>query len=265
MQLQLTALGQTGFLLEYNACRFLIDPYLSEYVADKYGKHLQRLQPSRFKASELADIDALFMTHAHEDHCDPLTIRDIVRTNPICKLFGSFDCEDVLTEFDISLQNFSIADKGEIALDRSSEIQITTIPSAHTELSYNSDGCSQFLGYIIQIGGTTIYHAGDTIPHETITEKLKAFGKIDWALLPVNERNHFRDREGIIGNMSPREALQWADEIGATNLIPTHWDTFAPNTTHRAEVELLHELNNHKCNLHWLHIDETLIIQIQEK
>lgn len=263
MNLRITALGQTGYLFELDDCRFLIDPYLSEYVAIKYGDHLKRRKPSSFAPEEMTAIDLVLITHAHEDHCDPITLKGVLSANPDCKIFGSFDCLDVLKEAALPVLNFRIADQDAIVPPRLPNVRITAIPSAHTEMAFNASGHSQFLGYVIQIGSFCLYHAGDTIPHEEITQRLKSFGKIDVAMLPVNERNHFRDREGIIGNMSPKEALQWAKEMGAETVIPTHWDTFAPNSTHQAEVELIHELDQHSFKLQWLSIDETLDIQIE--
>ncbi|MNL04093.1 hypothetical protein D3C87_1246520 [compost metagenome] len=73
---------------------------------------------------------------------------------------------------------------------------------------------------------------------------MKALGRIDVAILPVNERNFFKERQGIIGNMSIREAFGLAEEIGAKHVLPMHWDMFAPNSVFEEEIRLVYELLN---------------------
>ena len=53
-------------------------------------------------------------------------------------------------------------------------------------------------------------------------EALKQHAPIHMAILPVNEFNFFRSREGIVGNMSVREAFGLASEIGADRVVPVH-------------------------------------------
>jgi len=60
--------------------------------------------------------------------------------------------------------------------------------------------------------------------------------------MPVNERNFYREKRGIVGNMSVREAFQMATDIGVKTLVPTHWDMFAPNSVYKEELNLLYEL-----------------------
>ena len=67
-------------------------------------------------------------------------------------------------------------------------------------------------------------------------------GSIDVAFIPVNERNFYREKRGIIGNMSVREAFQMAADIGVKTLVPTHWDMFAPNSVYKEELDLLYKL-----------------------
>jgi hypothetical protein len=42
------------------------------------------------------------------------------------------------------------------------------------------------LGYVLEFGGWTIYHSGDTVRYEGMTEKLRSF-RTDVALLPIND------------------------------------------------------------------------------
>jgi L-ascorbate metabolism protein UlaG (beta-lactamase superfamily) len=53
---------------------------------------------------------------------------------------------------------------------------------------------------------------------------------IEVALLPINGRDAAREALGIVGNMDAGEAVELALAIGATRLLPYHWDGYAGNT-----------------------------------
>ena len=63
--------------------------------------------------------------------------------------------------------------------------------------------------------------------------------RIDVALLPVNGRDAEREAAGIVGNMNAREAVELADQIGATTLVPMHWDLFEGNTSAPEEASAI--------------------------
>ena len=54
--------------------------------------------------------------------------------------------------------------------------------------------------------------------------------RVDVALLPINGRDAERESRGIVGNMDAAEAVELALDLGATRLVPYHWDGFAGNT-----------------------------------
>jgi L-ascorbate metabolism protein UlaG (beta-lactamase superfamily) len=85
-------------------------------------------------------------------------------------------------------------------------------------------------GLLIDIGGKTIYHAGDTClfgDMKLIAER----NPVDIALLPIG--GHY--------TMDRHDAVVAADFIGAGTVIPMHYDTFPPIATDsgafKAEVE----------------------------
>ena len=65
--------------------------------------------------------------------------------------------------------------------------------------------------------------------------------EIDYAFLPVNEKNFIASITNIIGNMSVREAFHFAEKIGAKRLVPMHYDMFANNRVYPEEIELLYD------------------------
>ena len=80
---------------------------------------------------------------------------------------------------------------------------------------------------MLELEGVTLYHAGDTIVTDALRSALAPL-EVDVALLPVNGRTHYREARGLVGN-GPRDAVDLATEIGASVLVPIHWDLFEGN------------------------------------
>ena len=79
-------LGQAGFALRYKKILLLIDPYLSNSLAEKYQnsefKHL-RMMPIPFSPEQLGNCRWYLCTHGHTDHMDSVTIQAILKqSNP---------------------------------------------------------------------------------------------------------------------------------------------------------------------------------------
>src|SRR5262249_12889342 len=107
-----------------------------------------------------------------------------------------------------------------------SGIRFSGVASAHETLEHDDRGRAMYLGYVLQFGDWTIYHSGDTVRYDSMTEKLRPF-KIDVALLPINGRSLERR---VPGNLFGREAAQLAKDIGAKLVIPCHFEMFEFNT-----------------------------------
>ncbi len=86
----------------------------------------------------------------------------------------------------------------------------------------------RYLGYILDIAGARIYHAGDTVIYDGLVERLRE-QEIDVAFLPINGRSYFREQKDIVGNMDEREAADLAAAAGVKLLVPIHYDMFAAN------------------------------------
>ncbi|MBO5493733.1 MAG: metal-dependent hydrolase [Pyramidobacter sp.] len=71
-------------------------------------------------------------------------------------------------------------------------------------------------GFVIEIGGKKIYHAGDTAYYSDMA--LLADEKLDAALLPI----------GDFYTMGPADAARAAKVIGAKVTVPMHYNTFPP-------------------------------------
>lgn len=236
---RLEPLGQSGFRVRLGPLELLIDPYLSERVAELYGPDLRRLKPPPLVPGEITSADWVLITHAHEDHFDPATLVPLAVASPRARFLAPAEVVVQLDGLGIAAERLAVAEERWHVLGEATAVH--AVPAAHPELERDAAGRLRFVGYVLHHEGRCFYHAGDTSPHPEIVEKVRALGAVDVAFLPVNERNYYRERRGIVGNMSVREAFGFAEEIGARALVPIHWDLFAPNSVFREEIELLYE------------------------
>ena len=233
-----TSLGQVGFRLVFEHTVVYVDPYLSDRVAEIEGDDLRRLVPPPMKPEEARDADFVLITHSHLDHCDPATILPIYHASARAIFIGPNEVGEYLQE--LGMDKRRITSAGENWIRMGDHLRVKPVPAAHPELERDGQNFPKCVGYVLENHGRKIYHAGDTSPHEVLISELKRLSPIDVAFLPVNEKNFYRERRGIIGNMSVREAFQMAEDIGVKTLVPMHWDLFAPNSVFPEEIELLY-------------------------
>ena len=81
-------LGQSGFLVQFNARHALLDPYLSDSLTKKYAatdKPHVRMTARVIAPERLAFAEVVTSSHNHTDHLDAETLVPILRANPVVK------------------------------------------------------------------------------------------------------------------------------------------------------------------------------------
>lgn len=241
-------LGQAGFLIGLCGIHIVIDPYLSDSLAEKYKNSRfthERMMPPPVQPQQLCDIDWVLCTHQHTDHMDAQTLLPIHDFNSNCQFLVPRAWENKALEMGISRQRLHSIDCNE-SLQLNDDVRVNAVLSAHEVVTMTNEGHSWFLGYVIESEGTTMYHSGDCIPFEGLLERLGQFD-IDIAFLPVNGRDSFRQRHGIPGNFTIDEAVELCVKAKIPVLVCHHFDLFAFNTVDRRDLEIAKE--RHKGNI----------------
>ncbi len=236
--LGLAWLGQAGFAVKFARRLLLIDPYLSDSLAEKYkGRefpHRRMMQPP-ITPGELRCVDFVLCTHRHGDHMDPGTLPIVAGNNPGCRFIVPRAERDSAASIGLAEQEIISIDAGESEL-LAPDVALVAIPAAHETLAINEHGEHHYLGYILQLGSVTLYHSGDCVPYEGLAERLRG-ENIDLALLPVNGRDDYRRDRGVPGNMTFNEAESLCRNAGIAWLIPHHFGMFDFNTVEPLELE----------------------------
>ena len=222
-------LGQSGFLIQWQGHHLLMDPYLSDTLTRKYAstdKPHVRMTERVIVPEKLDFIEVVTSSHNHTDHLDAGTLLPLWQANPALEMI-------------VPAANVQFAaDRLQVRSDRLTPIHadgdpipngpftIYAIPSAHESLETDESGNYKFVGYVIEVGGKTIYHSGDCCRYDGLAERLQRW-RIDLAMLPINGRDPAR---GVAGNFTSEEAAELGKEIGAGVVVPCHYEMFEFNT-----------------------------------
>ena len=214
-------LGQMGLLVKMGKTVFCLDYYASDSPA--------RQVPPPVPADAVEGVDCFLGSHDHEDHIDHPAWRIWAQTCPDAVfVYPRIHRESVAADGINEKKGIGLTEGESIQVG---EVKIHAIAAAHEFLDQDPQTrLYPHLQYILEGIGLRIYYAGDTLRYEGMLGKLKAFGPIDAALLPINGRDALRYSRNCIGNMTFQEAADLAGELQTGLAIPGHWDMFADNS-----------------------------------
>ena len=225
--------GQSGFVVKGGGTTLVFDPFLRPS-----GGRLQRTWEPPFAPEELAGVDWVFCSHDHLDHLDPVSVAGIASASPGAQIVVPPAAVERVQATGIAPERIHAARVDEpVTLGA---IAVRAVPAAHGDTADPIAECVwepdpqrgyRFTGFVVDLNGVRLFHAGDTTVYPGMVERLEGL-EIDVALLPINGRDWFRERRGIIGNMDHREAADLGHAIGASVIVPMHYDMFAGNPGH---------------------------------
>ena len=188
--LQFSYYGHSCFQLNDGTHKVLTDPFLTG-------------NPTAAISAEKVEADTILLSHAHGDHFgDAQAIAE--RTG--ADVVGVPEVLGLLRLPGAKLHGMNLG--GTLSLPFGS---VRMVLARHS--SGVAGGCA--CGYIIRMGGKTVYFAGDT----AIFSDMKFLGErdaIDYAMLPIGDNY----------TMGPEDAALAAKWLGAKHVIPIHYNTW---------------------------------------
>ncbi len=206
-----TFVGHASVMLTSQRSRLLIDPFLGEFLLG-----VRRRQAACLHKTDAAEADLVLISHAHQDRLHAPTLRKLSRRAVI-----------VVPPRCISLLRGSgFARQVELAPGQSMEhqdLEITAVAARHDGRRGPIDRTwRSAVGYIVKCGRASVYYAGDTAyfsGFEEIGRRLHP----DVALLPIAGYEPPSQRTD---HMSPLDALQAFQDLGAKLLVPVAYGEF---------------------------------------
>jgi L-ascorbate 6-phosphate lactonase len=212
-------LGQLGYAVKVGTQVLYFDPYL--------GPSPRRNVPPLVAPEQVTNATVVFGSHDHGDHIDPVTLKGIAAASPQAR----FVCSRVARQRVLTL---GLPEERVLGLDEGMTceqdgIRITPIAAQHEFFDRDATLGYPYLSYVVQVGGVTIYHTGDTLRYDGQLAKLAPF-RIDLAFGPINGRDAERYARRCIGNMTFQEAVDLAGELRPRLTVPGHYEMFDGNT-----------------------------------
>jgi L-ascorbate metabolism protein UlaG (beta-lactamase superfamily) len=175
------------------------------------GSKLIYTDPYRIRDSETADI--ILISHEHYDHCSPEDVAKIQGGSTL--IITSEDCAD---KFEGEVKAVKPWDKVEV-----DDVTIQAVPAYNMDKDFHPKN-KGWLGFIIDIGGQKIYHAGDT---DVIPEMDKI--KVDIAMLPV----------GGTYTMTAGQAAEAVEKLEPVYVVPMHYGSIVGSKEDAEELKRL--------------------------
>jgi L-ascorbate metabolism protein UlaG (beta-lactamase superfamily) len=192
--------GHSCVQLTTDSGSILIDPFLS-------GNSIAVTKPLSIKT------DYILLTHAHTDHI--LDAEPIASANE-ATIVATHELATYMAWKKLKTIGMNIGGTVDLGFAKAKMIQAfhsSSIMLEEGEIIY----AGMPAGYIIDIEGLTVLHAGDT----SLFSDMRMLGdrhQIDVAFIPIGDQF----------TMGPDDALQAAEWFSAKLVIPVHYDTFPP-------------------------------------
>jgi L-ascorbate metabolism protein UlaG (beta-lactamase superfamily) len=203
-------LGHSCFELIEGDTRVLLDPFLSD-------------NPSAAVGPDEVDPTHIFLTHGDFDHYGD--IEEIAKRTG-AQVVSASEIASELTE--AGLENVADPNIGGTVTFDWGWVKLT--PAWHTSVTPKGQ-VNVPAGLLINIGGKTVYHLGDTALFSDLKLVAGRGDPIDVALMCIG--GHY--------TMDRIDAVTAAEFVGARTVIPCHYNTFPPIETDpeafKAEVE----------------------------
>ena len=235
--LELYWLGQAGFLFRSPGLAWAIDPYLSDRLAEKYRHHEfshERMMPAPISVAEL-QVNLVFCSHHHGDHLDGPTLEWVAANRPRTRFVMPAGIKAEVGRLALPTERVVWAE-ADRPMVLAPDFEVTPVPAAHEDFGYDVAGRHRFLGYVFRCGPLKIYHSGDTIPYNGLTERVAVLD-VHLALLPVNGHRRELSERNIAGNFALKEAIELCRSARVPVMVAHHFGMFAFNTIDPALID----------------------------
>jgi L-ascorbate metabolism protein UlaG (beta-lactamase superfamily) len=208
---RLVWLGHASWLVQLGGVSLLIDPVLGPSI----NVVIRRNGKPPLAASGLPPIAAQLVSHNHYDHMDAPSLR-AVGAPVVVGLENARLLPAELTKTELGWWDSVEVGPG---------VRVTYVPSQHwSRRGLTDSNRALWGGFVIEGGGVSIYHSGDTAYFDGFREIGRRFPHLDAALLPIGayDPRWFMSKQ----HMNPEEALQAFQDLGARRVVAMHWGTF---------------------------------------
>lgn len=202
--------------------------HASFFFKDANGNKIYFIDPFKLNIP-LEKADIIFITHAHLDHFSQSDIDKILKDKTIIVAPA-----DILEKIDIETsRKIKVEPNKDYKVKNFSFSTIPAYNNSSEKLNFHPKS-NNWVGYIFNLNGQKIYHAGDT----DFTAEMKNLKNLnlDIALLPIGDKY----------TMGYKEAAEAANSICAKITIPMHYKNLVGENYKKIEEEFKKLVTNSK-------------------
>ncbi len=190
----LTFHGHACFLIEHGQARVIVDPFLT-------GNPVAVVTPAK-----VPRLDAILVTHGHGDHLGDAVA---LATRDGALLVAPFELAEVCAERGApNVHAMAIGGAHDFPFGR-----VKVVNAVHGGTIADDTRHAPPCGYVITLGGTRIYHCGDT----ALTMDMQLLeGMVDVMLVPIGDNY----------TMGIEDAARAVEFVKPKTVIPMHYGTF---------------------------------------
>jgi L-ascorbate metabolism protein UlaG (beta-lactamase superfamily) len=219
-ELHVTLVNHSTVLLQQSGCNLLTDPIWSERASPFTWVGPRRRRQPGIRWKDLPPIDIVLISHNHYDHLDLATLTGLARRGQ-----SQFIVPKGVARL---LRLRGIGPVHELDWGESVSLAYTAIhsvPALHFSARSPFDrDRTLWCGYLIGAGKRTVYFAGDSSFGWHFDAIRERFGPPRVALLPIGAYEPRWFMRSV--HMSPRDAVQAHEILGAETSIAIHHGTF---------------------------------------
>lgn len=174
--MQVTLVSDSCFIFEHEGIRILTDPWIGTSI---YGGAWVQFPQPKLRASDIGRLDYIFISHIHEDHCDPVTLSQLDKNAKIILM------DRTPNHVDNFLKYHGFGFKEVILLKPREVLRITDQLAVEVVEADPKHKLNHLLdsSLLIHYGKKSIYFANDNPPYPEIDAYLKRYS-FDLVLLP---------------------------------------------------------------------------------
>jgi L-ascorbate metabolism protein UlaG (beta-lactamase superfamily) len=212
-------LGHASVFIRLSGKSILIDPVFGD------PSYITRYFKLDSPIEKIKNVDYVLITHDHLDHMDESTIRAISLKFPNAKFLAGLESEDLLNEWVGGEDRVQTAGWYQQFLVDEKDLQITFVPVRHWSRRGVFDTNKRLWGgFVVQGGGKTIYHGGDSGYGSHYAEMAEVFPNIDYFIIGIGS---YEPRWIMkVNHNNPEDAVQAFVDSKAKFLVPMHYATF---------------------------------------
>ncbi|KAK2600872.1 hypothetical protein N8I77_010376 [Diaporthe amygdali] len=260
--LRATWLGHASYLVEFpSGFRAIFDPVFEERWSSLGPK---RFTPAACQASDIPELDAVFISHNHHDHLSLPSVKELAERFPnlhffvghgLAKWFRDsgisavtemdwWDDAEVVLQKPPGLKVDATGEEGDHA-PQQIQARVSCLPSQHGSWRSAFDyGHSLWASWAVSSGGKSVWFAGDT-GYRCVPEGMKELGPgfdelprnpqfaqigelrgpFDVGLIPIGAYHPRFMYSGV--HASPYDAVEIFQDTRCKKAMAMHWGTFA--------------------------------------